>query len=121
MKTVDKSDGICDKTSDAFPAHRPPLDRGRGRHDRLSHGRVALGVVFALAGFTTVYAQDALLLKDGWQLQSSAQAGGAGPALSDPAFKAAGWTTVSVPNTIVGALVEAKAPGYDFDPYWGMN
>jgi exo-1,4-beta-D-glucosaminidase len=121
MKTVDKSDGICDKTVNAHTAHIPPLDRGRGWHDRLSHGRAVLGVVLALASVRAVHAQDVVPLKDGWQLQSSAQAGGTGAALSDAGFKAAGWTTVTVPNTIVGALVQAKAPGYDFDPYWGMN
>jgi len=121
MKIVDKSAGIWHKTADAHTAPIPPLDRGRGRHGRLSHGRAVLGVVLLLAFGSSALAEENVALRDGWQLQSSAQAGGAGAAISDPTFKAAGWTTVTVPNTIVGALVGAKAPGYDFDPYWGMN
>jgi exo-1,4-beta-D-glucosaminidase len=98
----------------------PPLDRGRGRHDRLSHGRAVLGAVLALVAWPAL-AQDVIPLRDGWQLQSNALAKADGAAISTAAFPAEGWTAVRVPNTVVGALVEAKAPGYDLDPYWGMN
>jgi exo-1,4-beta-D-glucosaminidase len=99
-----------------------PLDGDRGRLGRLSHGRVVLGVVFALTtGASAARAQETLTLADGWQLQSSASANADGSVVSTSAYDAGGWTIVRVPSTVVGALVGAKAPGYDLDPYWGMN
>src|SRR5687768_1594101 len=122
MKIVDKSAGVWHKEPDALLGNTlPPLDRGRGRYGRLSHGRAALGVVLAALLAPALHAQESLALKEGWQLQSNEKAGAGGDSISTAAYKGEGWTTVTVPNTIVGALVEAKAPGYDFDPYWGMN
>lgn len=57
-------------------------------------------------------------LKKGWALQSSAKVAEKGDALSRPGFKAEGWYTATVPNTVVGALVES---GVYRDPYFGMN
>jgi exo-1,4-beta-D-glucosaminidase len=57
-------------------------------------------------------------LSTGWSLQSSAKAAEKGGALSQPGFKADGWHRVTVPNTVVGALVEI---GHFPDPYFGMN
>src|SRR5688572_21123349 len=101
MKTVDKSSRVCDKSGNAHPGPFPPLDRDRGRHGRLSHGRAVLGVVLGLV--SSAAAQDVVTLKDGWQLHSSVQAGGTGADISTAVFKGTGWTTVSVPNTLVGA------------------
>jgi exo-1,4-beta-D-glucosaminidase len=53
-----------------------------------------------------------------WSLQSSAVARETGDALSQPGYAAAGWHTVRVPGTVVGALVEN---GVYRDPYFGMN
>jgi exo-1,4-beta-D-glucosaminidase len=126
MKTVDESGGICDKGSSAHglihQGSRPPLDRGRGRHVRLSHGRAVLGVVsFLLAAASLAFGQETIALGDGWQIQSSAVANEKAEVISAPEYKAAGWFPASVPSTMVGALLAAKAPGYDLDPFWGMN
>jgi exo-1,4-beta-D-glucosaminidase len=58
------------------------------------------------------------VLGQGWRLQSSAQARAAGAEISRPGFPAEGWHAVTVPNTVVGALVEN---GTYPDPYFGMN
>jgi exo-1,4-beta-D-glucosaminidase len=57
-------------------------------------------------------------LKDGWTLRSSAEVTAKGAALSQPGVDTAGWQKVTVPNTILGALVEN---GTYSDPYAGMN
>ena len=59
-----------------------------------------------------------LPLAERWGLQSSARVTAPGDALSRPGFDAAGWQQVTVPNTVVGALVEN---GTYKDPYFGMN
>ncbi len=53
-----------------------------------------------------------------WSLQSSARVPAKGEALSKPGYAAQGWYSVTVPNTVVGALVEN---GTYPDPYFGMN
>src|SRR5688572_7877344 len=57
-------------------------------------------------------------LVDGWTLQSSAKVSARGEDVSRPGFATAGWHAVTVPNTVVGALVES---GTYRDPYFGMN
>lgn len=59
-----------------------------------------------------------IALGDGWALQSSAKVGEPGEVLSRPEVKTEGWHIVTVPNTVVGALVEN---GHYPDPYFGMN
>lgn len=59
-----------------------------------------------------------LPLKSGWMLRSSAQVGDSGEVLSQPGFATEGWHAITVPNTVVGALVEN---GHYRDPYFGMN
>jgi exo-1,4-beta-D-glucosaminidase len=59
-----------------------------------------------------------LTLKTGWGLQSSAKVSGQGDAISRAGYDAAAWHKVTVPNTVVGALVEN---GTYPDPYSGMN
>ena len=54
----------------------------------------------------------------GWALQSSAVDKASGEVLSQPGFDTAGWQTTTVPNTVVGALVDT---GNYPDPYFGMN
>jgi exo-1,4-beta-D-glucosaminidase len=53
-----------------------------------------------------------------WSLQSSAAVAEKGEALSQPGYAGEGWHAVTVPNTVVGALVEN---GHFRDPYFGMN
>ena len=61
-----------------------------------------------------------LALREGWSLQSSGKVDEKGEALSTPAFqpKNKDWYTVTVPTTVVAALVEHKV--YP-DPFLGMN
>jgi len=72
----------------------------------------------ALLGAEPAVAGGRLPLRHGWAVQSSAKTPAQGDALSRPGFETAGWTAASVPNTVVGALVEA---GVHPDPYFGMN
>jgi len=65
---------------------------------------------------TQVEAQFAL--KDGWELQSSCKVEESGAVISTPKFHPQGWYAVSVPTTVLAALVKHKV--YP-DPYYGMN
>src|SRR3954449_4812849 len=59
-----------------------------------------------------------LALRDGWSLQSSGKVDKPGDVLSTPRFSPTGWYSVSVPTTVVAALVKQKVyPNPDF----GMN
>lgn len=87
----------------------------------------ALAVSLTLAAAANVSAQTPgepaeagpyLTLAAGWTLQSSAQVSAAGDVISRPGFETRGWHAVTVPNTVVGALVEK---GYFPDPYQGMT
>jgi exo-1,4-beta-D-glucosaminidase len=59
-----------------------------------------------------------LSLRDGWTLQSSAKVQQGGDVLSTPRFQPTGWYAVTVPTTVVAALVKQKV--YP-DPAFGMN
>ena len=63
-------------------------------------------------------AQGNLILGDGWSLQSSGKVDAKGELISTPKFQTAGWYNVTVPTTVVSALVAHKV--YP-DPYVGMN
>jgi exo-1,4-beta-D-glucosaminidase len=89
----------------------------------MSNGIIGL---VALALLSTGCSRDAppaelhgrLALERGWMIQSSARVASAGAAISTPGFSTDGWYPATVPNTVVGALVEA---GEYPDPYFGMN
>jgi exo-1,4-beta-D-glucosaminidase len=57
-------------------------------------------------------------LRDGWILQSSCKVAEKGETLSTPAFRPKDWYAVTVPTTVVAALVGHKI--YP-DPFFGMN
>ena len=57
-------------------------------------------------------------LHDGWQLQSSAKVDVNGAEISTSKFNASNWRRISVPTTVVAALVKDKV--YP-DPGFGMN
>lgn len=59
-----------------------------------------------------------LLLRKGWQLQSSCAMQASGEQISTPGFSATGWHAVTVPSTVLAALV---ADGTYPDPDFGMN
>ena len=81
------------------------------------HALLVLGTL-AVAASARAQAPDRLLLREGWGLQSSAKAGQGGEAVSQPGFDASAWSAITVPNTVVGALVE---DGTYPDPFFGMN
>src|SRR5712692_8680758 len=57
-------------------------------------------------------------LNEGWQIQSSCEAKATGEQVSTPGFTANGWHKTTVPNTVVGTLVDDKT--YP-DPTYGTN
>ncbi|PYX20473.1 MAG: glycosyl hydrolase family 2 [Acidobacteria bacterium] len=59
-----------------------------------------------------------LRLADGWMLQSSSKVDQSGETLSKAGFQPRGWYPVSVPTTVVSALVKHKVLP---DPMFGMN
>jgi len=70
-----------------------------------------------------------IVLREGWELQpqthdggrglqSSAKVAAGGETVSQPGFDASAWSAITVPNTVVGALVENRT--YP-DPFFGMN
>jgi exo-1,4-beta-D-glucosaminidase len=81
---------------------------------------LARAMIVVLAWSSPAFAQPGsrtALHKD-WALQSSARLGADGGTISQPGFDASGWHRITVPNTVVGALVEN---GHLPDPYFGMN
>ena len=62
--------------------------------------------------------ETSVLLRDGWSLQSSCKVEKPGEVVSTPKFAPTGWYSVSVPTTVVAALVKQKV--YP-DPDYGMN
>jgi exo-1,4-beta-D-glucosaminidase len=60
----------------------------------------------------------ALSLRDGWNLQSSCKVEAKGETVSTPAFQPKDWYAVTVPTTVVAALVKHKV--YP-DPFFGTN
>ena len=78
---------------------------------------------FSSAGQTRASGQgrqpaDVLHLRDGWTLQSSCKVDKKGEVISTARFTPTGWYTVTVPTTVVAALVKHKV--YP-DPMFGMN
>ncbi len=65
-----------------------------------------------------LHGEAALSLRDDWTLQSSCKVAERGETLSTPAFRPKDWYRVTVPTTVVAALVEHKV--YP-DPFFGMN
>jgi exo-1,4-beta-D-glucosaminidase len=59
-----------------------------------------------------------LVLSEGWMLQSSGKVGEPGDVISSVKFQPQGWYAVSVPTTVVAALVKHKVFP---DPDFGMN
>ena len=59
-----------------------------------------------------------LILREHWALQSSAKVDAKGEVISSPGFVPEGWHNVSVPTTVVAALVKDKTLP---DPFFAMN
>lgn len=72
-----------------------------------------------LAGFPCLAADSSSLpLRDNWRLQSAAVVEQPGAKISTAGFKPDGWYPISVPTTVLAALVANKV--YP-DPYYGLN
>ena len=63
-------------------------------------------------------AETKLVLREGWELQTSAKVEAKGEAISTAAFSPKGWHAATVPTTVVAALVTDKTLP---DPFPGMN
>ncbi len=72
----------------------------------------------ARAGAADNALNSTLNLNEGWQIQSSCDAKAAGEQVSMAGFAATGWHKTTVPNTVVGTLVDDKT--YP-DPMFGLN
>ena len=59
-----------------------------------------------------------LMLREGWELQTSAKVSSKGEEIATPAFVPKGWHAATVPTTVVAALVKDKTLP---DPFRGMN
>lgn len=78
-----------------------------------------MAVITSLVGCTNQpAAQSSFLLRDNWEIQSSAQAGENGEAISTSDWQAENWYPATVPSTVFGTLVENEV--YP-DPYYGTN
>lgn len=75
-------------------------------------------LIFALVLSTTGPALAQVRLTDGWQVQSSAKIGQKGEIVSTTAFQPQDWYAVTIPSTVVAALVKNKVLP---DPFFGMN
>ena len=62
--------------------------------------------------------ETSLALRDGWNLQSSCRVEAQGEVVSTPAFQPKDWYAVTVPTTVVAALVKQRV--YP-DPFFGTN
>jgi len=62
--------------------------------------------------------ENRLPLHEGWSLQTSAKVEAKGEVISTPKFSPSGWHQVTVPTTVVAALVKDKTLP---DPFFGMN
>jgi hypothetical protein len=74
---------------------------------------LALAPVVALAA-PVADREGHLTLREGWQLQSSARVSAPGEQCRTPAFKPSDWHQVTLPTTVVAALVKNKVLR---DPY----
>ena len=67
---------------------------------------------------TSARNSDEMRLVDGWELQTSGKVGETGDVISNPTYQPKSWYAVSIPSTVVAALVKHKV--YP-DPAFGMN
>jgi exo-1,4-beta-D-glucosaminidase len=81
-------------------------------------GSLSFAVLAVLAAAPPVQALDGMTLAGDWRLRSSSEVTADGAAISRPGFAAERWYPITVPNTVLGALVEN---GTYPDPYTAMN
>ena len=117
----------CDLKDECRMRHNGVLLKNDSAKDRLMNRSTLLcAVLLSFSGL--IFSQEAkpghlrseaaLSLREGWSLQSSGKVDEKGETLSTPAFQPKDWYTVTVPTTVVAALVEHKV--YP-DPFFGTN
>jgi len=67
-----------------------------------------------------------VMLREGWELQTSAKVDAKGEVISTPGFAAKDWHSATIPSTVVAALVKDKTfpdpfPGMSLRSFPGMN
>src|SRR5450759_1593594 len=77
-----------------------------------------LSVFMSLNVFSQTPAGGSMVLHDNWSIQSSANLKDDGNVISQTGYTAKGWYPISVPSTVLAALVANKV--YP-DPYYGNN
>src|SRR5258708_7065424 len=98
--------------------------KGKGLLMSCSRGLTLLSLCFLASSSIaqsqpkSLHYENSLALRDGWALQSSCKVAAPGKVISKLGFSVAGWYQVSVPTTVVAALVKHKV--YP-DPDFGMN
>src|SRR5512133_2188900 len=80
-----------------------------------------LSLSFTVAMFAAEPSQAPTFLRTGWQIQSACKVADKGDVISTPAYKPQSWIPATVPNTVVAALLAAKADKVYEDPYFGKN
>jgi exo-1,4-beta-D-glucosaminidase len=78
---------------------------------------VALTVLLYFCA-AVAFGAEQTVLRDGWEVQSSAKVNGSGDKVSVEGFNTEGWYKTSAPKTVFAVLVEN---GVYKDPYFGMN
>jgi len=84
----------------------------------LAHLLTTLSLLAQAPEKTKHLAEDRLPLRDGWTLQTSSKVEAKGNVISTPQYFPKGWHQVTVPSTVVAALVKDKT--YP-DPFFGLN
>jgi exo-1,4-beta-D-glucosaminidase len=80
--------------------------------------KISLAVAFSFL-LTHTFAQNTLVLRTDWQMQSATRITQTGADISQAGFLAADWYKVSVPTTVIAGLLANNV--YQFDPFYGMN
>jgi exo-1,4-beta-D-glucosaminidase len=75
-------------------------------------------VCLLLVASCTCAAAEKLLLRDNWQLQSSAKVKDSGERISSVSYAPAGWYKTAVPSTVLAAMLENRV--YP-DPFFDLN
>src|SRR5439155_14366810 len=97
--------GSCSAGIASFRCVAPRKGRGAPRRAWL-RAPCLVAVASSILGAASAAEAGHRALKTGWWLQSSARVLEKGDVLSRPGLETEGWQAITVPNTVVGALVE---------------
>jgi exo-1,4-beta-D-glucosaminidase len=82
-------------------------------------GFIVLSLFTIIQSFAQSSEHFSLLLKDGWQMQSSTKVTDDGASISRSGYKTLSWYKVSVPTTVIAGLLSNNS--YNFDPFYDRN